>query len=225
MSRLGLSERAATRGTTQWIQEAGRAACVQGCVCAQSERVIWSAPNSEIDSISGDGQFAKACQFSKNCTPHANAIVRFICCRKSCAISPKMPQTEHNTTTTDRVKLQQTEDGACLIGVVGTTTMKRCRMRIAPLSAGGFERRDERAAGAHRPPRRGGIQGGAGQAAFQPVPQPQPKWQPQLRRVSSAAGHRSGVVAAAPLPHVLNFCLHILGIRKSDPPPTTKFWQ
>ena len=175
-----------TRGTTQWIQEAGRAACVQGCVCAQSERVIWSAPNSEIDSISGDGQFTKACQFSKNCTAHANAIVRFICRRKSCAISPKMPQTEHNTTTTDCVKLQQTEDGACLVGVAGTATMKRCRMRIAPLSTGGFERRDERAAGAHRPPRRGGVPGGAGQAAFQPVPQPQPKWQPQLRRVSSA---------------------------------------
>ena len=123
---------------------------------------------------------------AKNYTTHANAIVRFICRRKSCAISPKMPQTEHNTTTTDCVKLQQTEDGACLVGVVGTATMKRCRMRIAPLSTGGFERRDERAAGAHRPPRRGGVPGGAGQAAFQPVPQPQPKWQPQLRRVSSA---------------------------------------
>ena len=173
------------------------------------------------------GNLRKPADSAKNCTPHANAIDRFICCKTSCAISPKMPQTEHDTTTTDRVKLQQTEDGACLIGVVGTTTMKRCRTRIAPLSAGGLERRDERAAGAHRPPRRGGVPGGAGQAAFQPVPQPQPKWRTQLRRASSAAGHRSGVVAAAPLPHVLNFCLHVLGIRKSDPPPptTTKCWQ
>ena len=85
-------------------------------------------------------------------------------------------------------------------------------MRIAPLSAGGFRAQGRTRCGCASPP---SARGGPGR-----------RWPGGVSASATAAAEvaasaatgverrdRSGVVAAAPLPRVLNFCLHVLGIR------------